>query len=88
MVNPIEVIVFGSAARGLMAENSDIDVLLVVPKGTHRRHTSQLIHQNLLGFGLPVDIVVALRKDLEEYKDSPGLIYRNILREGKTVYAA
>lgn len=87
VIDPERVIIFGSAARGLMAEDSDIDVLIVVPDGTHRRRTSQLIHRNLFGFGMPVDVIVATKDDLEKYKDSPGLIYRNILKEGKTVYA-
>ena len=36
VVEPEQVILFGSAARGLMAHDSDIDVLVVVPEGTHR----------------------------------------------------
>jgi uncharacterized protein len=88
VVEPKEVILFGSAARGLMAHDSDIDVLVVVPAGTHRMHTSQEIHMNLFGFEYPVDVLVATREDLEEHKDNPGLIYCNILKEGKTVYAA
>ena len=42
---------------------------------------------NLFGFGYPVDVLVATKEDLEKHKDNPGLIYRNILKEGKTVYA-
>jgi predicted nucleotidyltransferase len=88
VVEPKEVILFGSAARGLMAHDSDIDVLVVVAEGTHRRHTSQQIHMNLFGFEYPVDVIVATRADLEKHKNNPGLIYRNILEEGKSVYAA
>src|SRR5580658_727485 len=85
VVEPKEVILFGSAARGLMAHDSDIDVLVVVPSGTHRMHTCQKIHRNLLGFGLPVDVLVATKEDLEKHKDNPGLIYGNILKEGKSI---
>jgi predicted nucleotidyltransferase len=88
VIEPKEVILFGSAARGLMAHDSDIDVLVVVPEGTHRRHTSQEIHMNLFGFEYPVDVLVATKEDLEKHKNNPGLIYQNILKEGKTVYAA
>lgn len=88
VIEPEQVILFGSAARGLMADDSDIDVLVVVPEGTHRFRTCQLIHRHLLGFDLPVDVVVATKNDLEKHKDNPGLIYRNILKEGKQVYAA
>jgi hypothetical protein len=41
-----------------------------------------------LGFNIPVDVVVATPADLDMYKDSSGLIYREALREGKKLYAA
>lgn len=88
VVEPVKVIMFGSAARGLMAPDSDIDILVVVADGIHRRHTCQQIHRRLNGFRLPVDVVVATVSDLEKDKENPGLIYRSILKEGKTVYAA
>jgi predicted nucleotidyltransferase len=88
VVEPVKVIVFGSAARGLMASDSDIDILVVVSDGTHRLHTCQQIHRHLVGFKIPVDVVVATISDLEKDKDNPGLIYQSILKEGKTVYAA
>ena len=39
-------------------------------------------------FGLPVDVVVATPSDIEKYRESPGLVYREALREGKELYAA
>ncbi|MBI3302725.1 MAG: nucleotidyltransferase domain-containing protein [Deltaproteobacteria bacterium] len=35
-VHPIRIILFGSAARGEMGPNSDLDVLVVMPEGIHR----------------------------------------------------
>jgi predicted nucleotidyltransferase len=88
VIEPEQVIIFGSAARGLMAPDSDIDVLVVIPKGIHRFHTCQAIHRQLSGFGFPVDVVVANKEVLDKHKNNPGLIYQNILKEGKTDYAA
>lgn len=88
VVEPEEIILFGSVARGLMAHDSDIDVLVVVPDGTHRRHTCQRIYRSLRGFGQPVDVLVATKNDLIVHKEDTGFIYRNILSEGKTIYAA
>jgi predicted nucleotidyltransferase len=88
VVEPEQVIIFGSAARGLMAKDSDIDVLVVVSDGTHRRHTCQHIYKNLHGFGQPVDVLVATKDDLAKHKNDTGFIYRSILSEGKAVYAA
>jgi predicted nucleotidyltransferase len=35
--HPLRIILFGSAARGEMDENSDLDVLVIMPDGVHRR---------------------------------------------------
>jgi uncharacterized protein len=87
-VHPIRIILFGSAARGDVGLHSDIDVLVVMPQGTHRRRTAQTIYRHLLGFGLPVDVVVATTEDLDLYADSPGLVYKEALKEGTELYAA
>src|SRR5664279_1635901 len=78
--HPIRIILFGSSARGEDGKYSDIDVLVVVPDGMHRRHTPQIIYRHLLGFGLPVDVVVATYEDMLRYSDSPGLIYKEALK--------
>lgn len=87
-VDPIRVILFGSMARGEAGRYSDVDVLVVVKDGVHRRKTAQSIYRHLLGFGIPVDIVVATLSDMELYKDSPGLIYREAIKDGVELYAA
>jgi len=87
-VRPLRIIVFGSGARDEMGPDSDIDMLVVMPDGTHRRRTAQLLYRNVRGAGVPFDVLVATPGDLEKHKDNIGLIYRTILREGKEVYAA
>jgi len=87
-VHPLRIMVFGSAARGEMGPHSDIDVLVVMPDGTHRRHTAQDLYQRLSGFPMAVDIVVATPTDLARHKDTIGLVYRDALREGREIYAS
>ena len=87
-VDPIRIILFCSAARGEEHEGSDVDLLVVMPDGAHRRHTAQAIYPSLLGTGVAVDVLVATPSDLERYGDSPGLVYREIMREGVELYAA
>ena len=82
------ILLFGSAARGERRPDSDLDILVVAPEGTVRRHTAQRIHVNLIGFPLPVDVIVATESDLRRYGDTPGLVYQPALREGKVIYAA
>jgi len=33
--NPLKIILFGSAARGELGPNSDLDILVVIPSGIH-----------------------------------------------------
>jgi len=87
-IHPLRIIVFGSVARDEMTPDSDIDVLVVMPDGTHRRQTAQLLYRKIRRLGTPFDILVATPSDLEEHKDDIGLVYCTILREGEEVYAA
>ncbi len=87
-VHPLRIILFGSAARGEMGPDSDIDVIVVMPEGTHRRHTMELLHGFFSGLPYPVDAIVSTPTDLEKYRQTTGLIYSTVLREGKDLYAA
>ena len=86
--HPLRVILFGSAARNEQGSESDIDLLVVMPAGTPKRRTAQMLYRRLRGLSLPVDVMVTTELDLNQQKDNPGLIYRTILREGKVLYAA
>lgn len=86
-VRPQKIILFGSAARGEMGPDSDLDLLVIKDCG-HRRRTATKIERSLIGIGIPTDVIVATPDDIEHYKDTIGLIYRPALREGKTIYAA
>jgi predicted nucleotidyltransferase len=70
--HPLRIILFGSAARGDMRPDSDLDVLVVMPEGTHRRHTAQDIYQNLFGIPISVDVVAATPDDLAQRGDRVG----------------
>jgi uncharacterized protein len=87
-VHPLRIVLFGSAARGQTQANSDIDMLIVMPEGTHRRHTAQLLYRTISGIPQSYDLIVATPTDLERHRDNPGLIYHTIGREGRTIYAA
>jgi len=87
-VRPLRVILFGSTARGEAGTQSDIDMLIVMPDGTHRFKTTQAIYRHLRGLRVAVDVVVATESDMREYGSSPVLIYREALRDGRELYAA
>jgi predicted nucleotidyltransferase len=87
-VNPLQIILFGSAARGEMGPNTDLDVLVVMPDGIHRRKTGQLIYRHLRGFGFAKDIVVVTQSDVEKHRSNPYLIIKPALDEGRELYHA
>ena len=87
VAQPEQVILFGSAARGDMGPNSDVD-LLVVKDGANRRGLSARIRRNLYGIRAAVDVIVVTPDDLERFKDSHGLVIKPALREGTVVYEA
>lgn len=86
-VHPLRIILFGSAARGTAGPDSDLDLMVVMPNGTHRRHTAQKLYREIGGVGIPYDLVVATLDDLEKYGGHPCLIYKQALSEGKELYA-
>ena len=86
-VQPLRIILFGSAARGEMGPNSDLDFLVVMPDGTHRWRTADILCMKLMDASKPVDIVVTTESSLRELKDNWSLVYYPALREGREIYA-
>lgn len=87
VAKPDKIILFGSAARGEMGTNSDVD-LLVVKRGVyHRGRLTEEIYMNLFGVGQAVDVIVVTPEDIERYKDSFAVVIYPALREGKVIYA-
>jgi predicted nucleotidyltransferase len=87
-VQPLRIILFGSAARGTMGQDSDLDLLVVVPDGVHRRRTAQAVYKSLRGIGFAKDVVVVTESDIREYGDNPSLIIYPALRQGTELYHA
>lgn len=88
VVNPRKIILFGSAARGTQHDGSDLDILVIVANGTHRRQTSQQIYRNLIGLGYATDIIVVTEEDVENFRDTAGYVIQPALAEGRLLYAA
>lgn len=87
-VHPQKIILFGSAARGSMGPNSDLDLLVIMPVGHPRRKTAQKIYQNLIGVGFAVDVVVVTQDDIKKIKNNTKTVIQPALTEGKLLYAA
>lgn len=86
--HPLRIILFGSAARGEMRPGSDIDVAVVMPEGTNHHQVYGAIYPRLVGLGIAVDIVVTTPEQLTAHRSTSGMVYREIAREGRELYAA
>lgn len=86
--HPERIILFGSAARGETTPNSDLDILVIKSGDYHRGKLTERIYESLRGLGAAVDIIVAKPEDIDQYGDSPALVFSAALREGKVLYVA
>ncbi len=88
VARPEKIILFGSAARGEMGPNSDVDLLVVKRGEFHQGHLTDEIYMNLHGVGLAVDIILVTPEQVEKYAQTHFLVIAPALREGKEVYHA
>jgi predicted nucleotidyltransferase len=86
VVQPRRVILFGSAVRGKMTADSDLDLLVIVPGPAQRRLLAQAIYRKLHGILTPVDILVVTEQDVQLHGDAIGSVLRPALREGEVIY--
>jgi uncharacterized protein len=85
---PDKIILFGSAARGEMGPNSDIDLLVIKSGKFDRRRVLAKIYRQLRGDEAAIDVVLASTEDIRLYGDSPYQVYYPALQEGTVVYGA
>jgi predicted nucleotidyltransferase len=87
-VEPRRIILFGSAAHGATGPRSDLDILVIMPDGVHRRRTAQAIYRSLSGLGVAKDVVVVTESDVREHSENPSLVLYPALRHGKELFNA
>lgn len=86
---PERVYLFGSAARGDTDDDSDYDLLLVVPDDVPpERLRARKAYEALWGLGTAVDVVVWRRGAFEASADAPTSLPAIVLREGVLLHAA
>lgn len=88
VAEPDRVILFGSAATGQMAPDSDIDLLVVEPLPENSRDESVRIRRALGNIGYPVDVIVIATERFEETKAIIGGIACPAHKFGRVPYEA
>ncbi|MCY3969822.1 MAG: nucleotidyltransferase domain-containing protein [Acidobacteria bacterium] len=89
-VDPEQIILFGSRARGDQREDSDIDLIVVEdepfgPERSRHREMVRLYHA-IKGSGVSTDLLVFSREDVEYWHDSLNHVLARALREGRVLY--
>lgn len=86
VAKPERIILFGSAARGDLTPDSDIDLLVLEPAPVDTRRQSVLFADALRGLGFPFDIIVMPSDRFEETKDVIGGIAYPAHKFGRVIY--
>ena len=87
IAHPERIILFGSAARGEMNEDSDLDLLVIADK-QDRRATARRIRRARPRRSAPLDVVVATASEVEANRHDPCCFLHDALREGRVLYDA
>ena len=86
--DPLQIILFGSQARGDADRDSDIDLLVVFAELTDKRKTAIDIRVALADMPVAKDILVSTPEELECHRTRIGSVLRYVQREGKILYAS
>lgn len=86
--NPLQIILFGSRARGDSDDNSDFDLLVVLPEVTDKHATAVAMLVALGHLAVPVDVIPADAAEVAAQSDgrAAGTALAAALREGEVVY--
>ena len=85
--NPDRIILFGSYAYGRPGNDSDVDILVVLPfKGKPVRKAIEI--RNKVNAGVPLDLIVRTPEQVADRIAQNDWFMREILERGHTLYEA
>ena len=86
-IHPDRIILFGSRAWGNPDESSDIDLFVVVSHSDQPSYRRAVpVYRALRGIGVPVDVIVQTREEVERGRTVKTSLVRKVLEEGKVLY--
>jgi len=85
--HPDEVWLFGSHAWGTPHEESDVDLMVIVPQSDERAtRRMQRAHRCLQGLGFAKDVRVPTRAEVDRYKHLRAPLFYQVLSRARKLY--
>ena len=86
-IHPERIYLFGSHAAGIADDDSDVDLLIVVPDTNQSRHDLALKGRaNMRDLIIPMDLVVCTHSEIEKLKNVKCTLIYTVVRKGKLLY--
>ncbi len=86
--HPEKIILFGSHAYGQVTEDSDVDLMVVMPFRGSAIEQSFRIRNRLEHPGFPIDLLVRSPREIAKREAMGDFFIREILDRGKVLYAS
>jgi predicted nucleotidyltransferase len=83
---PLQIILFGSRARGDSDDNSDFDLLVVLPEVADKHATAVAMLVALGHLAVPVDVIPTDPAEIAAHDAAAGTALGAAVREGEVVY--
>ena len=84
---PEAIYLFGSHAWGAPTEDSDVDLMVIVPSSDERPiRRMQRAHHCLRGMGFAKDVLVPTRAQVDRYKHLRASLFHQVLARGRKLY--
>jgi len=86
--HPEKIILFGSHARGDARPDSDVDLLVIIDSDEHPSRTAAKITYRVHPRRYPLDLIVRSPETVRARLQMNDWFMRDVMREGRIVYAA
>ena len=88
-IHPERIYLFGSHAAGKAEQDSDVDLLAVVPDTDRSTREVAIEGRSSLGdFLIPFDLIVCTKSQFDRYVDVKNTIMNEVLCDGRLVYGS
>ena len=88
-LHPVMIYLFGSQANGDADQDSDIDLLVVVPDTQlSHRQLARCGRQSLWGMRIPVDLIVCTISEVQKWSQVNCNLIHTAVQKGQIIYEA